>query len=69
MKFYVITLILLNPIMAMAESFNYENQANSDVIVVASDASDAASGATGIIQTPGGAHETIHPGTRIAPRA
>ncbi len=51
MKFYVITLILLNPIMAMAESFKFEKQANSDVIIVASEASNAASGATGIIQT------------------
>ncbi len=51
MKFCVITLILLNPIMAMAESFNFDKQANSDVIIIAHDASDAASGTTGIIQT------------------
>lgn len=51
MKFCVITLILLNPIMAIAGSLSFDKQANSDVIIVERDAIDAASDATGIIRT------------------
>ena len=51
MKFCVITLILLNPIMAIAGSLSFDEQANSDVIIVERDAIDVASDTTGIIRT------------------
>ena len=51
MKFCVITLILLNPIMAIAGSLSFDKQANSHVIIVERDAIDVASNTTGIIRT------------------